>query len=249
MRMKMINNNHQKLSTKGLYKQYGKRMVVQDVDLDVNKGEIVGLLGPNGAGKTTTFYMITGMIKPTKGKIFLDKNNITNRAMYQRSRSGIGYLSQEPSIFGKLSVEDNLRLVLEMTDMTKEEQSEKVEKLLDDLSIQHIRKNIGNNLSGGERRRVEISRTLAIDPDFILLDEPFAGIDPIAVEDIQSIVISLKERNIGVLITDHNVRETLSITDRSYLLFDGKILKSGTSESLANDEEARRLYLGEKFRL
>ncbi len=249
MRMKMINNNHQKLSTKGLYKQYGKRMVVRDVDLDVNKGEIVGLLGPNGAGKTTTFYMITGMIKPTKGKIFLDKNNITNRAMYQRSRSGIGYLSQEPSIFGKLSVEDNLRLVLEMTDMTKEEQSEKVEKLLDDLSIQHIRKNIGNNLSGGERRRVEISRTLAIDPDFILLDETFAGIDPIAVEDIQSIVISLKERNIGVLITDHNVRETLSITDRSYLLFDGKILKSGTSESLANDEEARRLYLGEKFRL
>ena len=249
MRMKMINNHHQKLSTKGLYKQYGKRMVVRDVDLNVNKGEIVGLLGPNGAGKTTTFYMITGMIKPTKGKIFLDKNNITNRAMYQRSRSGIGYLSQEPSIFGKLSVEDNLRLVLEMTDMTKEEQSEKVEKLLDDLSIQHIRKNIGNNLSGGERRRVEISRTLAIDPDFILLDEPFAGVDPIAVEDIQSIVISLKKRNIGVLITDHNVRETLIITDRSYLLFDGKILKSGTSESLANDEEARRLYLGEKFRL
>ena len=249
MRMKMKNNHHQKLSTKGLYKQYGKRMVVKDVDLDVNKGEIVGLLGPNGAGKTTTFYMITGMIKPTKGKIFLDENDITNRAMYQRSRSGIGYLSQEPSIFGKLSVEDNLRLVLEMTDLTKEEQDEKVEKLLDDLTIQHIRKNIGNNLSGGERRRVEISRTLAIDPDFILLDEPFAGVDPIAVEDIQSIVTSLKERNIGVLITDHNVRETLFITDRSYLLFDGKILKSGTSESLANDEEARRLYLGEKFRL
>jgi|TARA_B100001105_G_scaffold118197_1_gene94662 lipopolysaccharide export system ATP-binding protein len=247
--MKMKNNHHQKLSTKGLYKQYGKRMVVKDVDLDVNKGEIVGLLGPNGAGKTTTFYMITGMIKPTKGKIFLDENDITNRAMYQRSRSGIGYLSQEPSIFGKLSVEDNLRLVLEMTDLTKEEQDEKVERLLDNLSIQHIRKNIGNNLSGGERRRVEISRTLAIDPDFILLDEPFAGVDPIAVEDIQSIVTSLKERNIGVLITDHNVRETLFITDRSYLLFDGKILKSGTSESLANDEEARRLYLGEKFRL
>jgi len=245
----MKNNHHQKLSTKGLYKQYGKRMVVKDVDLDVNKGEIVGLLGPNGAGKTTTFYMITGMIKPTKGKIFLDENDITNRAMYQRSRSGIGYLSQEPSIFGKLSVEDNLRLVLEMTDLTKEEQDEKVERLLDNLSIQHIRKNIGNNLSGGERRRVEISRTLAIDPDFILLDEPFAGVDPIAVEDIQSIVTSLKERNIGVLITDHNVRETLFITDRSYLLFDGKILKSGTSESLANDEEARRLYLGEKFRL
>ena len=249
MRMKMKNNHHQKLSTKGLYKQYGKRMVVKDVDLDVNKGEIVGLLGPNGAGKTTTFYMITGMIKPTEGKIFLDESNITNRAMYQRSRSGIGYLSQEPSIFGKLSVEDNLRLVLEMTDLTKEEQDEKVERLLDNLSIQHIRKNIGNNLSGGERRRVEISRTLAIDPDFILLDEPFAGVDPIAVEDIQSIVTSLKERNIGVLITDHNVRETLFITDRSYLLFDGKILKSGTSESLANDEEARRLYLGEKFRL
>jgi len=247
--MKMKNNHHQKLSTKGLYKRYGKRMVVKDVDLDVNKGEIVGLLGPNGAGKTTTFYMITGMIKPTKGKIFLDENDITNRAMYQRSRSGIGYLSQEPSIFGKLSVEDNLRLVLEMTDLTKEEQDEKVERLLDNLSIQHIRKNIGNNLSGGERRRVEISRTLAIDPDFILLDEPFAGVDPIAVEDIQSIVTSLKERNIGVLITDHNVRETLFITDRSYLLFDGKILKSGTSESLANDEEARRLYLGEKFRL
>ena len=245
----MKNNHHQKLSTKGLYKQYGKRMVVKDVDLDVNKGEIVGLLGPNGAGKTTTFYMITGMIKPTKGKIFLDENDITNRAMYQRSRSGIGYLSQDPSIFGKLSVEDNLRLVLEMTDLTKEEQDEKVERLLDNLSIQHIRKNIGNNLSGGERRRVEISRTLAIDPDFILLDEPFAGVDPIAVEDIQSIVTSLKERNIGVLITDHNVRETMFITDRSYLLFDGKILKSGTSESLANDEEARRLYLGEKFRL
>ncbi len=248
MRTKMKNNN-QKLSTNGLYKRYGKRWVVRDVDLNVNKGEIVGLLGPNGAGKTTTFYMITGMIKPTKGHIILNERDITNRAMYQRSRSGIGYLSQEPSIFGKLSVEDNLRLVLEMTNLTKKEQTEKVEKLLDDLSIKHIRKNIGNNLSGGERRRVEISRTLAIDPDFILLDEPFAGVDPIAVEDIQSIVKSLKERNIGVLITDHNVRETLSITDRSYLLFDGKILKSGTSESLANDEEARRLYLGEKFRL
>ena len=248
MRTKMKNNN-QKLSTNGLYKRYGKRWVVRDVDLNVNKGEIVGLLGPNGAGKTTTFYMITGMIKPTKGHIILNERDITNRAMYQRSRSGIGYLSQEPSIFGKLSVEDNLRLVLEMTNLTKKEQTEKVEKLLDDLSIQHIRKNIGNNLSGGERRRVEISRTLAIDPDFILLDEPFAGVDPISVEDIQSIVKSLKERNIGVLITDHNVRETLSITDRSYLLFDGKILKSGTSESLANDEEARRLYLGEKFRL
>ena len=244
-----MSDSHNQLSAKGLHKRYGKRWVVRDVDLDVNKGEIVGLLGPNGAGKTTTFYMITGMIKPTKGNIFLDKKDITSRAMYQRSRSGIGYLSQEPSIFGKLSVEDNLRLVLEMTDLSKSEQSEKVEKLLDDLSIQHIRKNKGANLSGGERRRVEISRTLAIDPDFILLDEPFAGVDPIAVEDIQAIIHSLKERKIGVLITDHNVRETLSITDRSYLLFDGKILKSGTSEFLANDEETRRLYLGERFTL
>ncbi len=248
MRAKMI-NNHQNLKATGLHKQYGKRWVVRNVDLEVKKGEIVGLLGPNGAGKTTTFYMITGMIKPTKGSIFLDDKNITDRAMYQRSRSGIGYLSQEPSIFGKLTVEDNLRLVLEMTGLSKDDQDKKVEKLLEDLSIQHLRNNKGNNLSGGERRRVEICRTLAIDPDFILLDEPFAGVDPIAVEDIQSIVHSLKDRNIGVLITDHNVRETLSITDRSYLLFDGKILKSGTSEFLANDEEARRLYLGERFRL
>jgi len=244
-----MRNNHHQLSAKGLHKRYGKRWVVRDVDLEVKKGEIVGLLGPNGAGKTTTFYMITGMVKPTKGKIFLDENNITDRAMYQRSRYGIGYLAQEPSIFGKLSVEDNLRLVLEMTSLSKEAQVEKVEQLLDDLSIQHIRKNKGSNLSGGERRRVEICRTLAVDPDFILLDEPFAGVDPIAVEDIQSIVHSLKKRNIGILITDHNVRETLSITDRSYLLFDGKILKSGTSEFLANDEEARRLYLGEGFTL
>lgn len=248
MRAKMI-NNHQNLKATGLHKQYGKRWVVRNVDLEVKKGEIVGLLGPNGAGKTTTFYMITGMIKPTKGSIFLDDKNITDRAMYQRSRSGIGYLSQEPSIFGKLTVEDNLRLVLEMTGLSKDDQDKKVEKLLEDLSIKHLRNNKGNNLSGGERRRVEICRTLAIDPDFILLDEPFAGVDPIAVEDIQSIVHSLKDRNIGVLITDHNVRETLSITDRSYLLFDGKILKSGTSEFLANDEEARRLYLGERFRL
>ena len=247
--MKTKKTSHSQLSAKGLHKRYGKRWVVRDVDLKVNKGEIVGLLGPNGAGKTTTFYMITGMIKPTKGQIFLDENKITDRAMYQRSRSGIGYLSQEPSIFGKLSVEDNLGLVLEMTNLTKDEQTEKIEQLLDDLSIQHIRKNKGSNLSGGERRRVEISRTLAIDPDFILLDEPFAGVDPIAVEDIQTIVHSLKERNIGVLITDHNVRETLSITDRSYLLFDGKILKSGTSEFLANDDEAKRLYLGERFTL
>ena len=242
-----LRKNNTLLSSKGLFKRYGKRWVVKDVAIEVNKGEVVGLLGPNGAGKTTTFYMITGMIKPTKGDIFLDKTCITNWAMYKRSRSGIGYLSQEPSIFGKLSVEDNLRLVLEMTSLSKEDQKKKMEQLLDDLSIQHIRKNKGMNLSGGERRRVEISRTLAIDPDFILLDEPFAGVDPIAVEDIQSIVESLKEKNIGVLITDHNVRETLSITDRSYLLFDGKILKSGTSDFLTNDKEVRKLYLGEGF--
>tara|TARA_Y100000294_G_C8393878_1_gene271941 strand:- start:85 stop:669 length:585 start_codon:yes stop_codon:yes gene_type:complete len=193
--------------------------------------------------------MITGMIKPTKGKILLDKIDITNEAMYLRARKGIGYLAQEPSIFGKLTVEENLRLVLEMSSFSKEKQEKKIEKLLDDLSISHLKDSKGSSLSGGERRRVEISRTLVLDPDFILLDEPFAGVDPIAVEDIQSIVHSLKDRNIGVLITDHNVRETLSITDRSYLLFDGKILKSGTSESLANDEEARRLYLGEKFTL
>lgn len=242
-------NNQHVLSTSGLHKQYGKRWVVSDVDLEVRKGEIVGLLGPNGAGKTTTFYMITGMIKPTKGKILLDENDITDEAMYLRARKGIGYLAQEPSIFGKLTVEENLRLVLEMSSFSKEEQEEKIEKLLEDLSISHLKDSKGSSLSGGERRRVEISRTLVLDPDFILLDEPFAGVDPIAVEDIQSIVHSLKDRNIGVLITDHNVRETLSITDRSYLLFDGKILKSGTSESLANDEEARRLYLGEKFTL
>lgn len=244
-----MKNNHLKLEARGLFKRYGKRWVVNDVDLELKKGEIVGLLGPNGAGKTTTFYMITGMIKPNRGKIFLDNEDITNRAMYQRSRSGIGYLSQEPSIFGKLTVEDNLRLVLEISSLSKDDQRDKIEQLLEDLSIEHLRKNKGNSLSGGERRRVEICRTLAIDPDFILLDEPFAGVDPIAVEDIQSIVHSLKDRNIGVLITDHNVRETLSITNRSYLLFDGKILKSGTSEFLANDQEARRLYLGERFRL
>ena len=243
-----MNNGHS-IEAKNLHKQYGKKLVVRDVDLILNKGEIVGLLGPNGAGKTTTFYMITGMIKPTNGKIFLNQKDITGDPMYKRSRKGIGYLSQEPSIFGKLSVEDNLRLVLELTDMSKSDQEEKINKLLEDLSISHLRKNKGGSLSGGERRRVEICRSLAIDPDFILLDEPFAGVDPIAVEDIQSIVYSLKNRDIGVLITDHNVRETLSITDRSYLLFEGEILKSGTSDELANDPEARRLYLGEKFSL
>ena len=240
----------QTLSAKGLYKQYGKRMVVCDVDVSVDRGEIVGLLGPNGAGKTTTFYMITGMIKPTQGHVFLDESDITNNAMYKRARKGIGYLAQEPSIFGKLSVEDNLLLVLEMIEgLSKKEQQEKKDRLLEDISVTHLAKSIGNTLSGGERRRVEIARSLCMDPDFILLDEPFAGIDPIAVEEIQGIVRTLKEKEIGVLITDHNVRETLSITDRSYLLFDGQILKSGTSENLASDEDARRLYLGEKFRL
>jgi lipopolysaccharide export system ATP-binding protein len=225
-------------------------MVVKDVDVFVERGEIVGLLGPNGAGKTTSFYMITGMIKPTQGNVFLDEADITQDAMYKRARKGIGYLAQEPSIFGKLSVEDNLKLVLEMIkDMKVDTQREKMKTLLKDLSVSHLATRKGNTLSGGERRRVEIARSLCMDPDFILLDEPFAGVDPIAVEEIQGIVHSLKEKEIGVLITDHNVRETLSITDRSYLLFDGQILKSGSSEFLANDEEARRLYLGEKFKL
>ena len=238
------------LIAKGLHKKYGSRMVVNNVDISVSRNEIVGLLGPNGAGKTTTFYMITGMIKPTKGDIFLDDNNITLDPMYKRARKGVGYLAQEPSIFSKLTVENNLKLVLEMRkDLSKEEQNEKLDKVLDDFSVSALRQSKGGTLSGGERRRVEIARSLCMDPDFILLDEPFAGVDPIAVEEIQSIVNSLKQRNIGVLITDHNVRETLSITDRSYLLFNGQILKSGTSEFLANDEEARRLYLGEKFKL
>ena len=238
------------LIAKGLHKKYGSRMVVNNVDISVSRNEIVGLLGPNGAGKTTTFYMITGMIKPTKGDIFLDDNNITLDPMYKRARKGVGYLAQEPSIFSKLTVENNLKLVLEMRkDLSKEVQNEKLDSLLDDFSVSALRQSKGGTLSGGERRRVEIARSLCMDPDFILLDEPFAGVDPIAVEEIQFIVNSLKQRNIGVLITDHNVRETLSITDRSYLLFNGQILKSGTSEFLANDEEARRLYLGEKFKL
>lgn len=241
---------HDTLSAKGLHKQYGKRMVVKDIDVSLERGEIVGLLGPNGAGKTTSFYMITGMIKPTFGNIFLDDYEITDDAMYKRARKGIGYLAQEPSIFGKLTVEDNLKLVLELRkDLTEKDQKKKMRLLLEDLSVSHLSQSKGNTLSGGERRRVEIARCLCMDPDFILLDEPFAGVDPIAVQEIQGIVHSLKRKKIGVLITDHNVRETLSITDRSYLLFDGQILKSGTSEFLANDEEAKRLYLGEKFRL
>ena len=238
------------MSARGLHKIYGKRSVVKEVDLELSKGEIVGLLGPNGAGKTTSFYMITGMIKPTFGDIYLGDINITDAPMYKRARKGIGYLAQEPSIFGKLTVENNLKLVLEMrNDLSLEEQQSKMQTLLDDLSVSHLSDSKGHTLSGGERRRVEIARCLCMDPDFVLLDEPFAGVDPIAVEEIQTIVHSLKDKNIGVLITDHNVRETLSITDRSYLLFDGQILKSGTSEFLANDAAARRLYLGEKFKL
>ena len=245
-----MKKRYQRLSAKGLHKQYGKRMVVKEVDISLERGEIVGLLGPNGAGKTTSFYIITGMIKPSAGSVFLDEYDITNDPMYKRARKGVGYLAQEPSIFSKLSVEDNLRLVLEMrNDLSLKAQQEKKDLLLEDLSVSHLSKSKGNVLSGGERRRVEIARCLCMDPDFILLDEPFAGVDPIAVEEIQAIVYSLKKKEIGVLITDHNVRETLSITDRSYLLFDGQILKSGTSEFLANDKEAKRLYLGEKFRL
>ena len=245
-----MSSGHQSLKAEGLYKKYGTRMVVKDVDVSVGRKEVVGLLGPNGAGKTTTFYMITGMIKPSKGDIFLDDENITQDAMYIRARKGIGYLAQEPSIFSKLSVENNLKLVLEMRkELSYDEQQEKLDSLLCDFSVDHLRNNKGGTLSGGERRRVEIARSLCMDPNFILLDEPFAGVDPIAVEEIQAIIDSLREREIGVLVTDHNVRETLSITDRSYLLFEGQILKSGTSEFLAADDEARRLYLGEKFKL
>ena len=237
------------LKTENLKKSYSGKIVVDEVNVNLKKGEIVGLLGPNGAGKTTTFYMITGMIRPSSGKIFFDDNNITSTPMYQRARMGIGYLAQEPSIFSKLTVENNLRIVLENILPSVQEQTELIDKLLIQFNINHLRGNLGGSLSGGERRRVEICRTLALKPDFILLDEPFAGIDPIAVEDIQQVVTSLKEQNIGVLITDHNVRETLSITDRSYLLYSGKILKSGNAETLANDEEVRKLYLGKKFRL
>ena len=249
-KVSQLKNHSEVLRAEGLSRKYGKRIVAQDIDVLVNRGEVVGLLGPNGAGKTTTFYMITGMIKPSKGNVFLDNENITRLAMYQRARKGIGYLAQEPSIFGKLSVQDNLKLVLQMRKgFSLKNQDIKMRLLLNDLSISHLAENKGNTLSGGERRRVEIARVLCMDPDFILLDEPFAGVDPIAVEEIQEIVDTLKSKNIGVLITDHNVRETLSITDRSYLLFDGKILKSGDSKFLANDDEAKRLYLGENFRL
>lgn len=237
------------LRAENLVKKYKRRKVVNGVSVEVARGEIVGLLGPNGAGKTTTFYMIVGLVQPNSGEIFLDKENITERAMFKRANMGVGYLPQEASVFRKLSVEDNIRAVLEMKSMSKSEQKERLEELLEELGLNHVRKNRGDFLSGGERRRTEIARALATDPKFILLDEPFAGVDPIAVEDIQSIVAQLKKKNIGILITDHNVQETLSITDRAYLLFEGKILKSGTAEELAEDEQVRKVYLGQNFEL
>ncbi|MBC8486486.1 MAG: LPS export ABC transporter ATP-binding protein [Bacteroidetes bacterium] len=237
------------LRTENLIKKYRQRTVVDKVTLDVKEGEIVGLLGPNGAGKTTTFYMIVGLIKPLSGKIFLDRVEITDDPMYRRSQKGIGYLPQEASVFRKLSVEDNLKSVLEFTKLSKTQQKERLEELIEEFGLGHVRKSMGIQLSGGERRRTEIARALAVDPKFILLDEPFAGVDPIAVEDIQNIVSKLKLKNIGVLITDHNVHETLSITDRAYLLFEGAVLKSGTSQELAADEHVRKVYLGEKFEL
>lgn len=224
-------------------------MVVNDVSIEVHQGEIVGLLGPNGAGKTTTFYMVVGLIKADEGEVFLDEGNITKLPMYKRAQMGIGYLPQEASVFRKLSVEDNLLAVLEMTDLTRAERMKKLETLLDEFNVRHVRKNNGDSLSGGERRRTEIARALAVDPKFILLDEPFAGVDPIAVEDIQGVVARLKYKNIGILITDHNVNETLSICDRAYLLIEGKIFKQGTAEELAADEQVRRLYLGTNFEL
>ena len=238
-----------KLKSEQLIKIYGKRTVVKGVSVEVNQGEIVGLLGPNGAGKTTTFYMVVGFIKPNGGDVFLDKENITSLPMYRRAQKGIGYLPQEPSVFRKLTVEDNLKAVLEMTELTKEEQAAKLESLIDEFNLEKVRKSNGDTLSGGERRRTEIARALATDPKFILLDEPFAGIDPIAVEDIQGIVNKLRTKNIGILITDHNVQETLSITDRAYLMFEGNILKAGTAEELAADEMVRKVYLGKNFEL
>jgi lipopolysaccharide export system ATP-binding protein len=238
-----------KLGAENLVKKYKGRSVVDHVSIEVNQGEIVGLLGPNGAGKTTSFYMIVGLIKPNEGKIFLDDKDITDLPMYMRAQAGIGYLPQEASVFRKLSVENNILAVLELTKLSREEQLKKLESLLDEFGLHRVRKNRGDLLSGGERRRTEIARALAVDPKFILLDEPFAGVDPIAVEDIQTIVAHLKDRNIGVLITDHNVHETLSITDRAYLLFEGKILKAGSAEDLASDSEVRRVYLGKTFEL
>jgi len=237
------------LRTEKIVKKYRQRIVVNEVSVDLHQGEIVGLLGPNGAGKTTSFYIIVGLIKPFAGNVFLEDINITKEPMYKRAQRGISYLPQEPSVFRKLSVEDNVRAILEFTGLSKEKQKERLENLLDEFGLQHVRKSYGITLSGGERRRTEIARCLAVDPKFILLDEPFAGIDPIAVEDIQNIVSRLKEKNIGVLITDHNVHETLTITDRAYLLFEGSILRAGTSRELADDPHVRKVYLGENFEL
>lgn len=235
------------LRTEQIKKSYKGRAVVKGVSVEVKQGEIVGLLGPNGAGKTTSFYMIVGLVKPDSGKVFLDDEEITTLPMYKRSQKGIGYLPQEVSVFRKLSVEDNILSILQMTKLSKQEQKDRLEELLDEFGLQHVRKNLGNKLSGGEKRRTEIARGLAINPNFVLLDEPFAGVDPIAVEDIQRIVLKLQKKNIGILITDHNVQETLSIVDRAYLLFEGSILKSGKAEDLADDEQVRRVYLGQNF--
>ena len=236
-----------KLYTEDIKKTYKGRNVVKGVSVEVSQGEIVGLLGPNGAGKTTSFYMMVGLVKPDEGKVFLDDTEITSYPMYRRSQLGIGYLPQEVSVFRKLTVEDNIMASLEMTDLTKPQRKERLEELLEEFSLTKVRKNLGNRLSGGEKRRTEIARALATNPKFVLLDEPFAGVDPIAVEDIQSIVSDLRKKNIGILITDHNVQETLSITNRAYLLFEGSILKSGTAEDLANDETVRKVYLGQNF--
>ena len=244
-----MENNKTKLKANNLIKEYKGIPVVKDVSIEVDQGEIVGLLGPNGAGKTTTFYMIVGLIKPNNGNIFLDDTKITKYAMYKRAKHGIGYLAQEASVFRKLSVQDNIKSVLQMTKLSKAEQEEKTESLLEEFGLTHIRNNRGDLLSGGERRRTEIARALATDPKFILLDEPFAGVDPIAVEDIQKIVAQLKNKNIGIFITDHNVQETLAITDRTYLMFEGKILKHGKPEELADDETVRKVYLGKNFEL
>jgi lipopolysaccharide export system ATP-binding protein len=238
-----------RLSAKNIFKTYGRRTVVKDVSFEVKQGEIVGLLGPNGAGKTTSFYMTVGFIQPSQGNVYLDAEDITALPMYRRAQKGIGYLPQEPSVFRKLSVEDNIRLVLEMTKLSPAQQTEKLESLLEEFNLNRVRKGMGDTLSGGERRRTEIARSLASDPKFILLDEPFAGIDPIAVEDIQYIVAKLKTKNIGILITDHNVQEALGITDRAYLMFEGSILKAGTAEELASDEMVRKVYLGKNFEL
>jgi len=235
------------LRTEGIKKAYKGREVVKGVTIELKQGEIVGLLGPNGAGKTTSFYMIVGLVKPDSGRVFLDDKEITKVPMYKRSKMGIGYLPQEVSVFRKLSVEDNILAILQMTKLSKIEQKERLEELLNEFGLQHVRKNLGNKLSGGEKRRTEIARGLAINPKFILLDEPFAGVDPIAVEDIQRIVLDLQKKNIGILITDHNVQETLSIVDRAYLLFEGSILKSGTAEALADDEQVKSVYLGQNF--